>query len=331
MKFNEAAGHLANLEYRVYNLNDLTKVVQSVQNFKTSTLDRLNPPPSYSKNDPSLVDLKEIFVDCKYQRKMRLNHIVSKLKKEGGFVVEAAGHIDVALRPDGKMYVWDGFRRSLMASLVGVDKIPASVYVHPKNRSRKECEEYEAKMFKIRNADSEKMKPEEIFRSKIVYGDTDAMEFLDFLKECGVDVEGLNPGHCQLGGFVQTHTSWVSGWVSPESLIESSRIIQQTWEESPTISGYLLCGLALFLDVNEGIDNSYSIEEIEEYFADFVDTVPKRKQEVLIKNRISGMANQSVALTIADTVMGMRGSNLTKFANELELDKEQVSLIRGVI
>mgnify|MGYP003335640316 FL=1 len=262
-------------------------------------------------------------------RSMRLQQLVNKLKASNGFVTEAAGHIDVALRPDGSLFVWDGFRRSLMASLAGMDQIPASIYTHPKNRTIRECEEYEAKMFKIRNADTEKMKPEEIFRSKIVYRDPEALSFLEFLRECAVDVEGLNPNNPQLGGFVQVYNSYKS-WITEDNLILASHIIQDTWSEDAAISGYLLCGLGQFLDANLKIDNSYDEEEIRDAFIEYVNLIPPKKQDSLTRNRLSGLTNQSVAYSIATNVMKMNKRNLKEFVEALDLAEEDVEMLNSL-
>jgi len=332
MKFNEAAGKLATLEYRVYNLQELVDIVKKIDNFKEKTLDKLQPAPTY-KNYTNLVRLSDLKVDCRYQRKMRLQHLVKKLVKQNGFIAEAAGHIDVAQRHNVKgeeLFVWDGFRRALMAALAGLEYLPASIYTHPTSKSIKECVAYEAKMFKIRNADSEKMKPEEIFRSQVVYDDAEAIKFLNFLKECCVDVEGLNPGNPELGGFVQVHSSWNNGWVTEDNLILSSSIIQKTWNDSPSLSGYLLCGLGLFLDVNEYLDNSYEIEEVIDSFAEYINLIPPNKQESLIKNRLSGLANQSIAYSIASKVMKMNRKHLNDFVSNLNLAKEDVEVLNSL-
>lgn len=331
MKFNEAAGLLATLEYRDYDLKTLTDIGKSVDNFKKNTLDQLEATKPYDpKYDNSLVPLNRLKICIKYQRKMRLPQLVNKLKKSNGFVREAAGHIDIAVRPNGDMFIWDGFRRGFMASLVGMEFIPASIYYHPKNRSVKECEEYEAKMFKIRNADIENMKQEEIFRSKIVYRDVEALKFLDFLKEIQVDVEGLNPGHKALGAFVQLHTAWLNGSITEDSLCEASEIIQKIWHSDPNISGYLICGLGMFLDVNEKLDSGFSIEEIEDAFAQYIKTIPPKNQTSLIKNRLAGLANESIAYAIASSVMKIRGNSLRAVINELQLEKYDVEMLASV-
>ena len=87
-----------------------------------------------------------------------------------------------------------------------------------------ECQEAEAKLFTTRNADSEKMIPEEIFKGKLVYKDTTALLQLDLLKRCGIDVAGLNPKGKTLGGFKAFDDRWQS-W-DEEWLLLSSRICQ---------------------------------------------------------------------------------------------------------
>ena len=67
-----------------------------------------------------------------------------------------------------------------------------------------------ARDFKIRNADGEKMKPEEIFKSMVAYQDPDALKLLAVVDtNCGLDVEGLNPWVGKvLGGFAELSTNF---------------------------------------------------------------------------------------------------------------------------
>jgi len=138
MKFSEAAGLLANLKYQDYKLKDLVDIGKSVTNFKQTTLEQIELPKQYD-NSPSLVQIKELKVDIRYQRKMRFKKLIDKLKSAGTFNKEAAGHIDVAKRPNGDLYVWDGFRRAFMAGICELETIPASIYYHPANRTVKQC------------------------------------------------------------------------------------------------------------------------------------------------------------------------------------------------
>lgn len=326
MKLNEATGILATLNYQDYKLSELTDIAKSVDNLKTKTLDTLTPATPYDNKRPDVVDLNKLYVCVKYQRKMRLGKLLNKLKLQNGFNKEAAGHIDVAVRPNGKMYIWDGFRRSFMASIVGLDYVPASIYRHPPNRSEADCEKYESLMFKIRNSDTESMKPEEIFRSKIIYQDKEALEFLSFLRDCELDVEGLNPKGRQFGGFVAIENAWKFNHRSYQNMVKASYIVQNTWKTDPLVSGYLLCGIAAFLDANENT-LGYDEETIEKKFTEFMDVNPPRKQNDLTKYRLSSKSDESIAYYIAKNVIGMKKKELEEMRDELGLDDDDVEVI----
>jgi hypothetical protein len=327
MQFNEAAGRLASLQYTVHDLQKLLEIGKSVDNLKKTTLDKIRLPKQYDSSNNNLVKLEELKVDIAYQRKMRLKKLVDKLKKEGGFNKETAGHIDIAVRPDGTKFIWDGFRRAFMAGLVGLEQIPASIYYHPANRTIKQCREYEAKMFKTRNAETESMKAEEIFRSEIMYKDTAALNFLDFLVECKLDVEELNPGNKTLGGFVQLQNVWKNNHISHDNLIVASDIIQSTWPSDPTVSGYLLCGLGKFLDINDEIDYSIDSETIQECFHEYVNVNPPKKQDSLTGRRLNKSPNTSIAYYIALYVIGMDDETLGQFVPLLGMDNDELEMV----
>jgi hypothetical protein len=330
MKFQDAAGRLATLQYREYDVQELIDIGKSVDNLKKTTLDKIVLPKQYDSVNTNLFQISELKVDISYQRKMRLKKILDKLKKEGGFNKETAGHIDVAIRPDKTIFVWDGFRRTFMAGLVGLEQIPASVYRHPENRTIKQCREYEAKMFKTRNAETETMKQEEIFRSEIMYKDSEALKFLDFLVECKLDVEELNPGKKTLGGFVQLQNVWKNHHISYDNLIAASEIIQSTWSSDPTVSGYLLCGLGKFLDINDELDYSIDLEEIQNKFHDYVNVNPPKKQDSLTGRRLNKSPNTSIAYYIALYVMEMEGEILEQFVPLLGMDDDELEMVEEV-
>ena len=122
MRMNEATGELATLNYQDYKLSNLTDIAKSVNNLKEKTLSALQTTTPYDATDRHLVDLSNLYVCIKYQRKMRLGKIIKKLKTHDGYKKEAAGHIDVALRPNGKMYIWDGVTTTTFAEVIEIGK-----------------------------------------------------------------------------------------------------------------------------------------------------------------------------------------------------------------
>jgi hypothetical protein len=328
MQLQAANATLASLKYQNYDMSGLIDIALSVTNLKTNTLNSLTPDSKYEpEKHGKLLKIRDAKVCIKYQRKMRLVKLLDKLKANGGFSKEAAGHIDVAIRPNGEIFVWDGFRRLFLAALSGHETIPVSIFEHPQGRSIKECEEYEAKMFKIRNADSENMKPEELFRSMVVYRDTEALQFLDFLMECYLDVEGLNPGCKELSGMTQVQKCWKNSSITHKNLILSSKILRKTWNNDPTMSGYLLTGLGKFLDANENMDAPFDEQQIQELFSKYVNIKPPRKQRELTGRRLNKNPNASIAYCIATQVIGLEGESLVELLELLDLDKIDVNQI----
>jgi hypothetical protein len=187
--------------------------------------------------------------------------------------------------------------------------------------------QYEAKMFKMRNSDNETMKPEEIFRSEVVYDDEVAVLFLDFLKDCKLDVEELNAGQKTLGGYAQVNTAWKNNHVSHDNLIAASKIIQNTWPSDVNVSGYLLCGLGMFLDINDELDYSFDSEDIQESFHHYVNVNPPRKQDSLTSRRLNKKPSGSIAYVIASYVMNMDDNYKKAFIKHLNLDNEDIGVI----
>jgi hypothetical protein len=257
-----------------------------------------------------------------YQRIVRLKKLINKLQKMNGFDPYSAGVVDIAIRPSGKKFCWDGLRRIIMAGLCGLTHIKTSQLVHKQFMTDLDCQKEEARYFKSRNADQESMKAEEIFKSEVVFGDPDALKLLNVFKNCELDVEGLNPIGKSLGGFVEVKTNYFrKDGIPEEYFIESSRIIQKVYDREPTVSGYLLTGLAYLLMKNEDVDHSYSIDEIVESLVNFKRTNPK--QTNLIKGRLAGNARASIAYLITRRALNDNNGLL----NSIGLDDETMEII----
>jgi hypothetical protein len=299
-KMSEVSGALANLS-GIVSIQDIVDTILQISNLKSKTLDALKAEP-YGP-ECNTVRLSDIFIDMDYQRAIRLRLILDKLKSVGGFDSSVAGAIDISIRPSGKYYAWDGLRRAIMAGLCGLTEISASVFRHNALLLDNACKEKEAKMFKIRNANAEKMKPEEIFKSMVAYNDPDAMSLLNVLKNAGLDVEGLNPNGKVLGGFaeLQKNFNLKTNALEEKEIVTASQIIQNVYPRETNVSVYLLVGLAWMLRVNEDVDSSYDEEEIIEAFQHYVQTQPK--QTSLTRNRINQKQRESVAYAIAKNVL----------------------------
>tara|TARA_A100001035_G_C27731600_1_gene477016 strand:- start:72 stop:1088 length:1017 start_codon:yes stop_codon:yes gene_type:complete len=328
--FSKVAGALSNLT-GTHCIQNIVDTILQISNFKSKTLKNIDTAGDiYGPFDPKRhIKLENLFVDMDYQRPIRLRKIINKITNAGGFDKYAAGHIDVAYRGD-RGFDWDGLRRAIMAGICGAKWIPVSVFIHKRGESEKRMKEIEAKMFKVRNADSETMKPEEIFKSKVVYREPKALALLDVLIDSKLDVEGLNPHGKPLGGF-KILESELDKKVKEDYIVSASNLIQEIWSDEPNVSVYLLVGLAKFLELNEELDNAKSDDELEDDFYDYVnkDKDKKIKQTGFTSSRLNSKPIESVAYFIAKNVVKLNG-NKDKFIGMLKLSDDEIDNIEDL-
>ena len=300
MKKSQAFAEIMALK-GVQPLKKIINTLLSIENFKSETINRLNTALPYGGDCTAIED---IWVDLTYQRKLRIQALINRLTACGGYDKDVAGHIDLSIRVDGRMFVWDGFHRAIMAGLSGLDGIPASIFTHDKTLSNHEQVMKEAWMFKVRNAGQSPMRPEEIFKSEVVFRDEEALKILDLLKQCKLDVEGTNEDEdaLSLGGFALVRKVWDK--IDRRHFIDSSEIIRKVWPKDRTVSVILWCGLAKLLEANND-DNAVktlSVFEISDAIKKHVDPT-KMKQSTFTQPRLHGKAVESTATNILNRAL----------------------------
>ena len=364
---------LKNLPIGEYKLVDLIKIIVDADQFQKEGLFDNGP---YGRNTNRGFDdifykesiikelksyfpkgLEDLWIDITYQRVLRLQKLISHLKRKDMkgtsllyFNSMVCGSVDIIVRPDGKGFVWDGLRRCLIALLHGKRFIKTSIEEHDKDRSIEDCKSIEAFAFKIKNGFAERMLNEELYKSGLVYGDADANKLYDVIVEMGVDVLGTNPGGPQLGAFSEFQDT-----VLKEKLSNTFYLVQAAWKQknawkNPSVlTGYVLCGLAKFLDVNENPyvngkltdedsdllsfrfhtahPNTNNTCEVEEALIEYAKT---HNQNHLCSNRLAGKSIESVAYNIGRVVMGLSAENLFILASALgfaEDDAQSLNII----
>ena len=268
-KFSEIDSILQTLKNnQTYSIADIVATIKQIDNLKKNTLDAIETSAPYDNQTANLENVDDLYVDMTYQRRMRLQKLLNKLKETSKFDKDSAGFVDIAQRTDGTLVVWDGFRRIIMAALTGLESVPASKTRHLPHDTLQQQVKKEARLFKIRNT-PEKMTPEETFKAEVVYEDPKAMRVLSLLKDCKLDVEGVNPAGVSLGGISEFCNNF-EGWrQNPEEYkgnrqhwIDASLMIQTIYPKHTKVSTYLLRDLAWVLTVNEESDKSYDLSEI---------------------------------------------------------------------
>ena len=288
--------------------------------------------------------LEDLWVDITYQRVLKLKKIVDHLRRKDMhgadlmFNKMLCGSVDIAVRPNGKGFVWDGFRRCIIAILNGKRFIKTSIEHHDTSTSIEDCRKLEAFVYEVKNGESESMAKEELYKSGVVYQKEDALKLQKVIVEMCVDVLGTNPGNPELGAFSEFQDTVLKERLgSTDYLVQASFKQQKAWSD-PTLTGYLTCGLAKFLDTldKEDEDGNPLCPSIDVHTAHpnvndtceveraLVIYAKKHKQTDLCANRLAGMSIESVAFNIGRLVMGFSKSQQFELLTALgfEADSE---------
>ena len=324
--FTEIDKYLKNLELRTYSIKEISDIIRNISALCKEGL-FVDVFDDFFYKDKELIlhpktgdkiNLETCYVDLTYQRVLKLRQLVNHLRatdKNGDpmqYDKMCAGSIDVAIRPDGKCYVWDGFRRSLIALLKGIRYPLFSVYMHPKSRSIADCRATEAFAFKKRNGDNEAMARDELYKSGIVFLNSKDLKTKSILEESNLDVLKTVPNADKnLSGFAEYEDTIIKEKVSPNSLIKASKIVGMAWDNDSTVSSYVACGLAKYIQlVDDGaLSWSSNITGLNDGSCDFLPRMMKyAKNNSMVKltrNRLSNMGVATVAFRIASTVLGI--------------------------
>ena len=330
-KFSEVASAILDLK-GVVTIKDIVDAILQIGNFQQDTLDKIKRVSSqelYGTFNPYFHEyLDNIKVDMTYQRRVRLRQLLNKLTNAKGFHAQGAGAIDVAMRGT-EAFTWDGLRRSILAGISGCDYIPVSRFNHDKNASVIQMQQTEARFFKMRNADTEKMKPEEIFKSKVVYNDPEAKKILEVLKNASLDVEGLNPGYKTMQGFKELEDKLFKK-VQEDEVVRASEIIQNVFNKENVVSSYLLIGLALLLQKNDELDGPLTDSEIESQLTTWVNVAGEnRTQSSLTNKRLNSKPSESIAWNISTRAVDFNGQQ-SQLVELLKLQPDDTELLEDM-
>lgn len=359
---------LKNLPLGEYKLTDIVKIIAQADQLQAEGLFDNSP---YGRTNNKKFDdnyyqkhiieelkkmfpngLEDIWVDLNYQRVLKLKIIIGHLKRKDmhnimalGFNKMLAGSIDIAIRPDGRGFLWDGFRRAIIALLNGKRFVKTSIEKHDSSTSTKDCRSTEAFVFKIKNGFSENMQKEELYKSGIVYEEADAMKLYKVIIEMGVNVLGTNPNNPELGAFSEFQDTVLKEKLeTTDYLVQAAFKIKAAWKHSltplPSLTGYTLCGLAKFLEVLEKVD------ENGDYVVDFKihtahpnddDTCEveraltryalNHKQVDLCSQRLAGKSVESVAYNIGKRVMELETGQTFDLAAALGFEVEDADTL----
>ena len=337
MKKSQAFAQISALN-GVVKLSTIINIIKQIDNLKEDTIDKITEAIPY----PAGVSFEDLYVDLTYQRKLKVQELFNILMKDREFDKSAAGHIDIVKRPDGRWYVWDGFHRSVLAAIVGLDKMPASEMKHAKDMSNSECIKVEAGWFGKRNGQQKVIEPGEGFKADYVNGKKEALEIFDTLVSCKLNIEGVNKDEdaWDLGGFAlfKNNHSDLKENNNLNHLIDASEMIKCIWKDkTKSVSVFFLLGLAKTLEANSSPDikRSLSHTEIKDEIKKIVNAgqiingkSKSLNQKDFIQPRIHGKGIESVARNLANRCLSSlyndNGQELKTFIKYLNFTKDEL-------
>ncbi len=341
--FNEVAKDLAHLPIGEHKLSDIVSKIKGISSKKHDTqkfLSQQSYDPNWLHKECSPTLLKDIWVDMTYQRFLKLRKIYDHLKARNmdnsdiiGFDAMLCGTVEYAIRPSGRVVVWDGFRRCILALLKGIPQLPANVHSHDKDWTEDRARKQEAFAFLYKNSHQENMKQEELFKAGVAQGDEIHIHTRDVLSNCELDVLGVNPGRRNLGGFVEfqklvTHQPFSIGITPSDKFVErASKMIQDAWKDED-VSGFMLSGLSHLLyriekDSLNGSHFQYTDDDILNNLKSYV-TEKGGTQSSCTKDRLHSCPKESVAWRICRNVMGLSTIKASTF---IDLNDDQSAML----
>ena len=355
--FTDIAYALKQLE-GIVSVQDIVDCILRIVDFQSKSLPGVDT--SLKTHDSTIISepLKNLYVDLDYQRILRLQHLINKIINAKKFCIPSAGYADIAIRPDfgygEKKFVWDGLRRCVMAGLCGWTDIQVSIFRHPQDiESDLACQIKEAEFFERRNM-QEKMKPEEIWKARVVQEEPDALHLLKLFMQCKIDCLGLIkrklPNDTSIknlvNGFALIETKYVEEKIiGPDYWMKASKLIRQTFPSEVNISSVVFCAISHLLHRNDNPSaqsagyftfseielafRKYAGEQIEDKKNGQISTLPiKNTRAPLQKDlkmglEVPGRKVESIAYFITKVILNAQDT----LGKDLFLDDSQIRMI----
>ena len=325
MKKQEAFGQI-NAMSGIVKLEAIINILKSIDNFQQDTLDKLNPVDDYDDGTP----IDQIYIDLDYQRKLKSQEIIDRLLNHDGYDKTAAGHLDLALRNDGRLFCWDGFHRGIMAGIAGCTRIPCSMFEHTKGTKPTKEKEIEANKFELRNGHASKVSAGALFKSQVTGQRPEALATLEVMKTCKLNIEGVNPDvdAYDLGGFAFFLKHYANYEV--RHLKTASTIIRKTWDDKKTMSVTLLIGLAHYLTASQKPDvRVIDSIEVQDKIKEIVGTGKKKKnQQYFLKPMLKGKTAESVSYNLVEKglsdLYNDKGEEVKSFFKQIGLEDDEL-------
>lgn len=257
------------------------------------------------------IKVKYLYSDRDYQRLINENMI----KKAGRFDGKLCRPLFVFRRPDGKFTVGDGQHTACIGYLYTKQAeelvLPCQVIFHPEDRTLEDCITVEAKYFEDLNRNRTAVGTLDLLKTRIAYGDKDAIETENLLISMGVrmgdpsrplgdvngyDVTGLTRilEAAKVGKDIRFAKQAISIY---GNLVRDDNCVK--WSETQPMLGSLICGLARILYLRDTLGQGDKGYVVDTYINKYLS---KKSPDDLTSGKAGNSQSHLIALSIIEKI-----------------------------
>ena len=207
--------------------------------------------------------------ELKISRKWQRFLIKTTIQKAKRFSRQYCQPLVVYQRPNGDLVVVDG-QHKLVMSLLGNDKpfdVPCVVFEHPKDRTLKDCEATEARLFEALNTARHSTSKIDKVRAGLAYGDKDAQQFEQDFIALGLQIEGIgDPDGVPVKGVAKAERGFKTfGLLATKRAVSFLRSAYTKYYNKNYVDGSMVGALAAVYNLLDVLGDGKKANGLKEY------------------------------------------------------------------
>ena len=249
------------------------------------------------------------------QRPLDVGHLREDIinPHDGIFNHALAGPIDVAVRPDGSINVWDHWHTVVYAKLCGITHLRINLIVHDKHLTLEECRSVECDLYYSKNGRNKKATPEDIFEKSVAVakakGSTAKVNpdiaLNEIYEKLLISPTGKKPSYRELNGVKilrKLRGNLANTFKSTDDadiqIFDLLKLLRDAFPQGK-ISGYLLTGISDFLSRFESKHAALTIKNLAEMFDEKTRTGSTMEDFIGTSQNKKGMPAESISMRMA--------------------------------
>lgn len=246
--------------------------------------------------DYRMIPNTELKISRKWQRFL----IKSTLQRAKRFSRAYCQPLVVYQRPNGDLVVVDG-QHKLVMSILGNDKsfdVPCVVFEHPKDRSLRECEAIEARLFEALNTARHSTSKIDKVRAGLAYGDKEAQQFETDFISLGLQIEGIgDPDGMPVKGVAKAERGFRTfGLLATKRAVSFLRVVYTKYYNKDYVDGSMVGALAAIYNLLDVLGDGKKANGLKEYLNTYFHKIALNTW----KHNSSGPSENIIARRIVD-------------------------------